>query len=218
MARLFVTSRELDLISDLTKEVTKDVIGQRVFYYRVREDLSNTHDVYAESTEKVFDPPIDIDVRVEWNSPEARTNNFGNETFYSIIVYFHYRDLLDKEIDIRTGDILSHGTVFYEITSVIPISTIYGQIEHLTGYKATCKQVRDGIISKRPIGPLEEKLTDSDAVQDTFEQQRGQSTNDGGETNDVRELQRKGVLDAPITGAKKVKKDGISSSFYGDDE
>jgi hypothetical protein len=218
MARLFITSRELDLISDLTKEVTKDVIGQRVFYYRVREDLSNTHDVYEESTEKVFDPPIDIDARVEWSSPEAKTNNYGNEVFYTLVVYFHYRDMLDKGIDLRTGDVVSHGTVFYEITSVIPISTIFGQIEHLTGYKATCKQARDGIISKRPNGPLEEKITDPDAVQDTFSQQRGQVSNDNGETNDVRELQKKGVLDAPITGAKNIKKDGISSSFYGDDE
>ena len=46
MARLFITERELDLISDLTKEVIKDVIGQRVFYYRVREDLTQVHDVY----------------------------------------------------------------------------------------------------------------------------------------------------------------------------
>jgi hypothetical protein len=218
MSRLFITSRELDLISDLTKEVTKDVIGQRVFYYRVREDLSNTHDVYAESTEKVFDPPIDIDARIEWNSPDPKTNNFGNEVYYSIMVYFHYRDMLDKGIEIRTGDMLSHGTVFYEITSVIPTSTIFGQIEHLTGYKATCKQARDGLISKRPLGPLEEKFTDPDAVQDTFTQQRGQSVNSEGETNDVRDLQKKGVLDAPVTGAKSIKKDSVSSSFYGDDE
>ena len=40
MARLFITSREIDLISDLTKEIIKDVVGQKVYYYRVREDLT----------------------------------------------------------------------------------------------------------------------------------------------------------------------------------
>lgn len=217
MSRLFITSRELDLISDLTKEVTKDVIGQRVFYYRVREDLSNTHDVYSESTDKVFDPPIDIDARIEWNSPEARTNNYGNEVYHTISVYFHYRDMLDKGIDLRSGDMVSYGSVFYEITSIIATSTIFGQIEHLTGYKATCKQAREGIINKRPIGPLEEKFIEPDAVQETFTQQRGQAANADGETNDVRDLQKKGVLDTPITGAKSITKNGPSSSFYGDE-
>ena len=49
MARLFITPREIDFISDLTKEVTKDVIGQKIFYYKIREDLTNVHDVYEEA-------------------------------------------------------------------------------------------------------------------------------------------------------------------------
>ena len=46
MARLFITPREIDYISDLTKEITKDVIGQKIYYYRVREDLTQVHDIY----------------------------------------------------------------------------------------------------------------------------------------------------------------------------
>ena len=52
MSRLFITPRELDLISDLNKEIVKDVIGQKVYYYHVRADLSNVHDVYEEATKK----------------------------------------------------------------------------------------------------------------------------------------------------------------------
>ena len=77
MARLFITPRELDFISDITKEVIKDVAGQKVFYYRIREDLSNTHDIYSEAIEKVFDPPIEVDALVEWNETSVTTNNFG---------------------------------------------------------------------------------------------------------------------------------------------
>ena len=53
MARLFITPREMDFISDLTKEVTKDVIGQTIFYYKVREDVSEVHEIYEEAIEKV---------------------------------------------------------------------------------------------------------------------------------------------------------------------
>ena len=80
MARLFITPREVDLISDLTKEIVKDVIGQKVYYYRVREEYSEVHDVYEEAPEKIFDPPIEIEARVEWNSPVRTTNNFWNRT------------------------------------------------------------------------------------------------------------------------------------------
>ena len=75
MARLFITPRELDLISDLTKEIIKDVIGQKIFYYPVRMDVTSIHDVYEESTEKVFDAPIEVDALVEWSPGEVKTSH-----------------------------------------------------------------------------------------------------------------------------------------------
>ena len=56
MARLFITPKEIDFISDLTKEITKDIIGSKIYYYSVREDISNVHDIYEEAIDKVFDP------------------------------------------------------------------------------------------------------------------------------------------------------------------
>ena len=60
MARLFITPREIDFIADITKEITKDVIGDVIYYYKVREDVSEVHDIYEEAPEKVFDPPIEL--------------------------------------------------------------------------------------------------------------------------------------------------------------
>jgi hypothetical protein len=217
MARLFITERELDLISDLTKEVIKDVIGQRVFYYRVREDLTSVHDVYSEAQDKIFDPPLEIDALVEWTAPEVSTGQFGSETRGIVTVMIHQRDILDKGILVREGDYFSYGPTFYEITSLIPISKIFGQIEHLTGYKLAGKQAREGLIAQRPIGPLGEEFTDSDGVQSTFEQQRGAASNTIGPTNDVRALQEKGVLEAPISQPRRVTEDSTGSSFYGDE-
>ncbi len=37
MARLFVTPREVNFINDLTKELIKDVIGQKIYYYSISE-------------------------------------------------------------------------------------------------------------------------------------------------------------------------------------
>lgn len=222
MARLFVTPREIDLISDLTKEVIKDVSGQKVYYYRVREDLTNIHDVYEEAPDKVFDSPVEIEARVEYAPEEFRTNKFGTEEYYSINVFFHERDLLDRNIEVRTGDYFSYGDTFFEITSAVVESNVYGQIEHSIGTKVTGKQARIGQIDLDPIGPTSERFADEDAVQETFVQQRGFEENKLGATEDKRQLQEDGKLDAPISGPAEVSpegdSEGISSSFYGDSD
>jgi hypothetical protein len=217
MARLFITPRELDLISDLTKEVIKDVIGQKIFYYPVRTDVTSIHDVYEESTTKIFDTPIEIDALVEWSPGEVKTNKFGNEKFHSIEVRVHARDLTDKDLRMKMGDFMSYGSIFFEIVQVVSISKIFGQVEHVTGYKLVGKQARTDLIDRMSQGPAAQTLETEQVSQDTFVQQRGATTNELGETADRRELQADGKLDAPLTGPKKVAPDGISSSFYGDE-
>lgn len=216
MARLFITPRELDLISDITKELIKDVIGQKIFYYAVRTDVTQVHDVYEESTEKVFDPPIEIDALVEWSPGEIKTNKFGSEKFHSIEARVHAQDLIDRNLRMKMGDFMSYGSIFFEITQVVTISKIFGQVEHITGYKLMGKQAREGLIDKAIRGPAAQTLETERVVQDTFVQQRGASTNELGETADRRELQADGKLDPPLTGPNKVSPDGVNSSFYGD--
>ena len=217
MARLFITPRELDLISDLTKEVIKDVAGQKVYYYRARAEMSNVNDLYQEATEKVFDPPIELDALVEWNEYEQTTTAFGVDAKNTVKASIHYRDLLDKDVVVRPGDFFSYGPAFYEIAKAVKISKIFGQVEHTTGIRLDGIYAREGLVAKKPIGPTGEHFTDAGAVQTVFVQQRGVARNENGETNDKRQLVENGVLDGPIDGPRKVSEDGITSSFYGDE-
>ena len=213
MARLFITSREIDLISDLTKEIHKDVIGQVIYYYPIREDVTKVHDVYEEAIEKIFDAPIEIDARLEWQAKDISTDKFGHHSTYNIMAYIHYRDVIDRGLEIREGDYFSYGDNFFEIVSTKYDSTIYGQIEHYTGYVLMGKTARKGQIDVKAICPTEEIYTDPDAVQENFEQQRGDN-----KKGDHRELVQDGIIPAPETGAKTIKKAGSSkSSFYGDE-
>ena len=217
MARLFITPREIDYISDITKEITKDVIGQKIYYYRVREDVTQIHDVYEEAMDKVFDQPIEVDARVEWQQSDVRTDKFGYDEISKISVYLHYRDLIDRDFEADQGDYFAFGDNFFEITSIKQDKIIFGQVEHVTGYTLVGQQARKGLIDMLPHGPTEEIYTDPDAVQENFEQQRGFEKNSEGVTMDKRALIENGKLDRPISGPKKVKEDGITSSFYGDE-
>jgi hypothetical protein len=213
----------MNLISDLTKEIIKDVNGQKIYYYPINELKTVAHGVYNEAMQKVFDNPIALDALVD-NSfeTETKTNAFGIDSQYKIEAYVQWRDIVDKGIIVSIGDFFSFSDVFYEISDKVYMRNIYGQAEHRDGMKITGVKAREGAFEAVVLGPTDIKYTDKDAVQTTFEQQRGQATNSTGPTGDVRTLQKDGVLDAPLTTAKQVSSKGdvtgAGSAFYDEDD
>ena len=218
MGRLFLTEREINLINDLAKELVKDVVGQKIYYFSISNIKSQVHDVYEESPDKVFENPIEIDALVKYSPQDVRTNRFGSEEYYSIECYLQFRDLLDKGISVSEGDFFSYGTTFFEVIKAPRTDVIFGQIEHKSYITITGKQSRKGQFLSKVFGPTSEEYSDADAVQTTYVQQRGFAENKLGITGDVRELQRKGVLDAPLTGPAEVSPSGdpgnVGSAFY----
>jgi hypothetical protein len=218
MSRLFLSEREINFINDIAKEVVKDVVGQKIYFFPISEIKSRVHDVYEESPDKIFENPIEVDALVKYMPQEVKTNRYGSEEYYNIEVYVQIRDLLDKQIEIREGDFFSYGETFFEVIKSPVSDTIYGQIEHKSFITITGKQSRKGQFISKVFGPTSEEYTDEDAVQTTFVQQRGFSENRLGTTGDVRDLQKRGVLDAPISQPREVSPNGDStgagSSFY----
>lgn len=218
MGRLFITPREVDFINDIAKEVVKDVIGQKIYYFPISEVKTQVHDVYEEAVDKVFENPIEIDALVKYEAQNVTTNKFGSEETYNIEAYVQSRDLLDKGIEVTEGDFFSYGDTFFEIIKAPSSDTIFGQIEHKRFVTITGKQSRKGQFISKVFGPTDEAYSDDDAVQNTYVQQRGFEENRLGKTGDVRDLQKKGVLDAPITGPAEVSPKGTDSkagsSFY----
>lgn len=222
MSRLFITPRELNYISDLTKEIMKDVIGQKIYLYPISELKTKVHGVYEESLEKIFDNPIIIDALVDSNfQSDTRINLFGVDSVYKLELYVHHRDMIEKGIQINIGDFFSYGEIFYEITETNFIKNIYGMPEHKTGIKIIGTKAREGQFKTRLLGPTDYSNTDEDAVQKTFVQQRGRIENSEGLTGDVRDLVKAGVLEPSLTGPKQVSEAGAvadnshhGSSFY----
>tara|TARA_S200002703_G_scaffold118338_1_gene103996 strand:+ start:182 stop:847 length:666 start_codon:yes stop_codon:yes gene_type:complete len=218
MGRLFVTPREIDFINDIAKEIVKDVIGQKIYYFPISEVKTQVHDVYEEAVDKVFENPIEIDALVKYEAQNVTTNKFGSEETYNIEAYIQSRDLLDKGIQLTEGDFFSYGDTFFEVIKAPSSDTIFGQIEHKRFVTITGKQSRKGQFISKVFGPTDEAYSDADAVQNTYVQQRGFEENRLGKTGDVRDLQKKGVLDAPLTGPAEVSPKGtdgkVGSAFY----
>jgi len=168
MGRLFLTEREINLINDLAKELVKDVVGQKIYYFSISNIKSQVHDVYEESPDKIFENPIEIDALVKYSPQDVRTNRFGSEEYYSIECYLQFRDLLDKGISVSEGDFFSYGTTFFEVIKAPRTDVIFGQIEHKSYITITGKQSRKGQFISKVFGPTSEEYSDSDAVQTTL--------------------------------------------------
>ena len=220
MARLFVTPRELNYISDLTKELIKDVVGQKVYLFPISELKTQTHGVYNESLQKVYDNPIALDALVDNNfQTDTKIDKFGVDAQYKVEVFVQHRDLVDKGINVNIGDFFSFSDVFYEITEWMYMRNIYGMPEHKDGVKLVGVKAREGLFKAPIVGPTDISRTDSDAVQNEFVQQRGQAIDaNGNPTGDKRDLVENGVLEAPLTGPKEVSSkgdpDSVGSAFY----
>lgn len=218
MPRLFASDKDLAFISDINKELIKDIIGQKISYYSVSELKTKIHTVYNESPEKIFDDPIEIEVLAD--SPENRTkfDRFGFEEDFTLELYIQWRDLVDKGIEVNVGDFFQYGENFYEIHQMNFIKTIFGQVEHKDGVRVWAKKARASQFKEKLLGPTD--ISDPDGVQKEFVQQRGQKENRLGPTGDKRELQERGILEKPLTGPKEVSErgdtDGKGPSFYGE--
>lgn len=217
MPRLFIGDRELKFIADLTRELIKDVVGQKIFYYPISELKTLTHDVYNEAVKKVYDNPIEIDALVSANFHEATTvDNFGMDAQYELEVFLQWRDLVEKGIDVNYGDFFSFSNNFYEITERQFIKNIYGMVDQRDGVKIVGTKSRESQFKAPLLGATD--INDIDGKQERFTQQRGLVENAEGPTNDVRELVRDGVLDGPEDGAREVSPagdpNGKGSSFY----
>jgi hypothetical protein len=221
MPRLFITPREIDFINDISKEVTKDIVGHKIYYYPVSFDKSNVHKIYEESLEKIIEQTIEINCIVDWQPAEVKTTKFGQDSILSIKVYIQSRDMLQKDIALKDGDFFSFGADVYEITTVKTHRNIYGQIEYSDGIELTARQVRKDNFAIKPPGPTNEWYGDEDSIQDRFVQQRGFSENKEGETGDKRDLVDKGVLDRPeIDEPAEISERGttgnVGNAFYGE--
>lgn len=189
MSRLFLTSREVVLISDITKQVIKDVVGISCLYYAINEELTRRNDIYNESSQKIFDPPLEIEVLVEWNGEtEVTANKFGLDHVFDLKVFFHKRDLDHKKIVLREGDFIQYTGRFFEILKLTIPKDLFGQNEHIIGIHADCRIAREGQFRTATI-----------ATPTTFTQPRGRAGNAG--AHDIRELQDgNNPIITPLTG------------------
>lgn len=226
MPRLFLTPREINFFSDIAKELTKDIVGQKIFYYPISEVKTDVDELYNESARKVFDNPIILDALVASPEGDASISNFSVDETWKIEVWLQYRDLVEKNVNCSMGDMFSFGDVMYEIVTVGYPRNIYGLPEHKVSVKIEGVNARESLFKETPHGPTDIQYTDPGSIQKSFEQQAGFERNSEGVTNDHRALIDAGLIEStegtpygyPTDKPDDWDTSDIDSAFYGDEE
>jgi len=92
----------------------KDVVGQKIYYYAINEAKTKSEGIYNEALKKVFDAPIALDALVDAKfQQDTKIDGFGIDSQFKLEVFLHYRDLIDKGIQISVGDFFSFSDIFY---------------------------------------------------------------------------------------------------------
>ena len=142
---LFTGAKEGALVKQVGDEILERVVGQQIVYFPVSLPHSNFHELYGESINKTFLPPIRVFAAVDWKGSETTTTNFGIDRKSAIDVKFHKRRLTeDQNLFVREGDFVLYGTVLYEIVTVGQPRLLFGKIDEKYEVVATCIRAREG--------------------------------------------------------------------------
>lgn len=144
MPRKFATQREIDFVNNIAKEVIQKVVGQEVIYYAILPDQTQFNDLYQEAVRKTWAKPVRVNALVRYDNLQEKTVAQGQDEVYQLEVYFHRKELDERNLVPRAGDFVEFGQVFYEISSVTQPQMIFGQVNNLLMKKCMCVPSREG--------------------------------------------------------------------------
>ncbi len=119
-------------------------MGQSVIYYAISEEHSVSHELYRESIKKTWYSPVELNARVHWDNPTVESTGFTLDSKYSLEVYFHDAELVDRNVEPTEGDYIEYGSVVFEITSVTRPQIVFGQANKKILVKCVCVPSREG--------------------------------------------------------------------------
>lgn len=144
MSRKFITQREVDFGANVTKELMQGVIDCEVRYYAIDLARSDVNHLYEEAIYKSWRPPVAISALAAFDQASTVAGRFSLDSQYSAEIYFHKKELDERNVVAQEGDFIEWGGIFYEITSATKPQLFYGQINNRVMVKCVCKQAREG--------------------------------------------------------------------------
>lgn len=138
---LFFGPQDQNYLQCINAELIKNISGQWLMYYRI-DPKRTVANIYGESKDKWFYPPVKIWARCEYHSPEQTVTNFTLDENRKLSVYFNKFMLQKINLKPTVGDMISYGDTYYEIDTLISDQPVFGIIDSQIEIKAECHRTR----------------------------------------------------------------------------
>lgn len=166
MSTKFVTDKEIAFVNSINRELVQNVVGEEIHYYAIVTEKTRIHRLYQEAVKKVWAAPVKVNALVMYDNPTVKSTNIGVDSVYTIDVYFHQQELVDRNVVPREGDFVEYGSIFYEIVTCTQPQVMFGQINNKVMTKCTCVVSREGQFAagsdstkdRRNVHPVEQVI------------------------------------------------------------
>ena len=139
---LFRSNRDIEFVKRITREVIERVVGEKVTYYPISKKFTREN-IYGESKDKVFDPPVELFALVEWLEQDVTTNTFGQDIIYRLNVFIHKEHLNLQEVSPKEGDVIDYDNKKFEIHTIQTPTQIFGKSGRDIGVQMICQTIRE---------------------------------------------------------------------------
>jgi len=140
---LFLNKEEKDFQKNIADELLEYTIGQVILYYPIDNLNTKYHPLYGEALNKVFLPPIKVNVLVDFEDNDTKTGKYGIDRRSKITVHFHQVRLnKEQDVHVKEGDFVFYGTEYFEIVKISENDELYGDIQVKVAISATCVKSR----------------------------------------------------------------------------
>ena len=90
---MFIGPKEIHFFNSINKELIQRIVDQKIVYFSVSDEHTNSNDLYKESIKKTVFNPVEINARVLYKEPKQTTTKFSIDTIYELEIYFHMDEL-----------------------------------------------------------------------------------------------------------------------------
>lgn len=123
---LYGRNKDIKLFRSLNNEMIKDIIQTEVGYYVLNLSSTKTN-IYGESKEKQYDPPVLVPCLIARSDQNHTADDFGINRKQTMEFRFQKQHLKDQKVYPAIGDIILLSNNYYEVDELVENQFILGK-------------------------------------------------------------------------------------------